>query len=1438
MYLLVLFLSTLPAVMVLAQTTNVEPAQNRSEYQQAADNAFANLDKGGITSGILYDRVFSAANLREPGAVSSPGHFQQAQSELYEASYNRNERLTPEDLSSLIWESEQRGITPIGVLLANVQVVNFDAIELDGNNQYRLRNGYNNSQLYQTHEATVTSVLSASVGRGTSLFQLPQWATYSHHNEGITSVVIDFGDGNPVQTLTPGDATVPVYYGSEGEKTIRYTINLADGTQRTATSTLRVNNLIGGVTNGTNNAVTSAYPEPPPSDGFGRIERVSIESDESFQGYDESNPSKGKGNAYFYYAQGRNQIRKPVVVMDGFDANDERGPQKIYDENLRYIDQNGQEQLLGNEFRRSDPAYQNRPDYNSDLIILNFPKYEYARETKNVCLYNSLIGCLFRKTVSVPRIRDGGVDYIERNGLVLEKLLKVVNERLSANGSTEKITLIGPSMGGLISRYALRHMESRGENTNCKLWVSFDSPHNGANIPIGEQQFLNFYANGLGVASAKDALRSQIDSPASKQMLIHHYRNGESIGGAPGFRDRFVSTLNTLGYPQSPCTRKVALSNGSKNGTLQSFGACQEGFYLRARLTNLSTTLCFAVALLSGGIFGPIGAICAVGRDRLLESRVYTAPSGSDRCLTMRTTVTSFGAGISNGYAIGRGGNQPSNDLLPGGKYPALQELGDEAREKNWFYRIDVSPYFPKASFIPTVSSFGLYNTDRNWGASLNGINIQNETPFAAIHAPDDNEDHVQLTQASVNFTRAQIALANEQCDNGSCNFNVSANTVSAGCNQQVTLTATCNGSNCDGVTYVWSGPNNFNASGSSVNVTPTASNGSYAYTVTASRANCSNKTATSTVNVSGCGGGETPGGSLTPGCYVIKSQKTGQSLQAMSDGFINQQGGNGQNNQVWKAEEVGGGQFRFTTQDGTNRVIKTNTGGYGDRLVLTAYTGEDVQKWSVAQNGNSGNYRVARSNGTTWDLSNYGNSAELQLWGSTSEPFYDYRSFRFESAGCSGTPLPPNCDFTISANTVNAGCNQQVQLTASCNGANCDGISYSWTGNGLNQNGQSVSFNAPGSNGGFTYTVTASRSGCSAKTATGTVNVSGCGGGTGGGSLTPGCYVIKSQKMGQSLQAMDDGSIKQQGSNGQANQVWKAEDVGSSQYRFTTQNGSNQVIKANDGNNYGEQLSLGGYTGDERQRWAVQQDGGSGNYRVYRSNGITWDLNNFGNNPELQLWGSTSDPFYDYRSFRFESAGCSGTPPPPPPPGGGSLAFQIVSYDCNSGLLQYRFNSSDGSAVSVNLPGIFGGTVSPNTVLSYTFPGDGLQGRTVTGTATQSGTQISINFTNGCGLSGGRQASLDAGSPAVGDGLATTLLVSPNPAHGAATARFRLALGETATLSVVNLLGKVLHRKAVVGTGDEQTERIELEHQAAGIYLVRLSTGKASYIARVVLER
>jgi Putative serine esterase (DUF676) len=113
-----------------------------------------------------------------------------------------------------------------------------------------------------------------------------------------------------------------------------------------------------------------------------------------------------------------------------------------------------------------------------------------------------------------------GADYVERNAMALVALLKRENAKLTANASTEKVSIIGPSMGGLVSRYALAYMEKNNIIHNTKLWVSFDSPHLGANIPIGAQENLYFYGYLGQQDKAKIKFDENFRSPAARQMLI------------------------------------------------------------------------------------------------------------------------------------------------------------------------------------------------------------------------------------------------------------------------------------------------------------------------------------------------------------------------------------------------------------------------------------------------------------------------------------------------------------------------------------------------------------------------------------------------------------------------------------------------------------------------------------------------------------------------------------------------------------------------------------------------------------------------------------------------------------------------------------------------------------------------------------------------------
>ena len=159
-----------------------------------------------------------------------------------------------------------------------------------------------------------------------------------------------------------------------------------------------------------------------------------------------------------------------------------------------------------------------------DVILVNQPNYVHP--------INPTIPIGFGQTK--PNIVDGGADYIERNALALVKLMKEVNSKLIQNGSTSKVAVFGPSMGGQISRYALAYLEKKfaltGENNwkhNTYLWVSVDSPHLGANIPMGVQSLLNLARGDSD--GAKEFYEKGLASPAAQQQIMELHRERPNI---------------------------------------------------------------------------------------------------------------------------------------------------------------------------------------------------------------------------------------------------------------------------------------------------------------------------------------------------------------------------------------------------------------------------------------------------------------------------------------------------------------------------------------------------------------------------------------------------------------------------------------------------------------------------------------------------------------------------------------------------------------------------------------------------------------------------------------------------------------------------------------------------------------------------------------------
>ncbi len=151
---------------------------------------------------------------------------------------------------------------------------------------------------------------------------------------------------------------------------------------------------------------------------------------------------------------------------------------------------------------------------------------------------------------------DGARD-IRENAALVEKIIHLCNMH---KNSDESIIVAGASMGGLISRYALRNMEIQNKPHCTRLYVSLDAPHLGAYIPMSLQSALYFMAPYSSAANS--FVYDKLERPAAQQLLFYQW--GASNQLQPANFLSFQSELNAMGLPKN--CRNIAVANGNKNG--------------------------------------------------------------------------------------------------------------------------------------------------------------------------------------------------------------------------------------------------------------------------------------------------------------------------------------------------------------------------------------------------------------------------------------------------------------------------------------------------------------------------------------------------------------------------------------------------------------------------------------------------------------------------------------------------------------------------------------------------------------------------------------------------------------------------------------------------------------------------------------------------------
>lgn len=585
---------------------------------------------------------------------------------------------------------------PLAILITEYETLKRTSIDNGDvflqNTQYSVKP--NATNVFTKHTASLLSPLLFKANSNT--FILKEDFILNSTNKKIISIELKLEGSN--WTKINVNKSFQLNFKETGKQLVDYKIEFTDGSK--VQNSFEIEITSNENTQGKNNEAQAPNVVLP------------ITSTIAYQGYSETAPYFGQGEYELFMDTTTGVLDKPIFLVDGFDPGDSRNSSIIY-QSLNY----GTGQNLATDLRAQG----------FDIIILNFPVYTRTSTTTVV---------------------DGGVDYIQRNAMILVELINQINAQKVGN---EQNVVIGPSMGGLISRYALRYMELNNLAHQTRLYISFDSPHLGANVPIGFQHLFNYMAYGpLGSTAVQPVVDGLIKSPAAKQMLIDHFEGHLQSGsafefntaantllptGAPNFRNAFQTELNTMGFPVT--TRNVSISNGAGNGTMNyapDFEAMNHTF-------NVSSS---QRAIINLRFTPAANQTNQVSRFRGQQFFIFAWITGYESAANSKSPTFTDGLDSAPGGRFDMAGFQAG-----AGTDPLLTEFFDNL----------LVDYF---CFIPAWSSMAVSNSTNLYAP----INSSSTTPFAASSIPTVNENHVTLNSQNIAFALAEIlnpVLANNE---------------------------------------------------------------------------------------------------------------------------------------------------------------------------------------------------------------------------------------------------------------------------------------------------------------------------------------------------------------------------------------------------------------------------------------------------------------------------------------------------------------------------------------------------------------------------------------------------------------------------------------------------------------------------------------------------
>jgi len=312
---------------------------------------------------------------------------------------------------------------------------------------------------------------------------------------------------------------------------------------------------------------------------------------------------------------------------------------------------------------------------------------------------------------------DGAED-MNLNAEVVIGVIQEIQQRMCGM----EMHVLGVSMGGVVAKRALRFMELR-KLPNCVLSLTtFDSPHMGANIPLGLQKLISRLRDNSD--DLKDKFHRVLRRPATRQLLVVHE---ESDINCSSYRNLWVREDSLYGnFPQKPWLFGIANgSNGGDNEVMSSLGRDMKPGDL---LVNVKIPWYITTGVMYKELVD-LYAVHYSKKKNVLVGEIYRVMELKSHLLNLKWDH------VAGSYIE---------------KFDFVKAL-----DKSFF--LDANVYFDKTAFVPAFSAlsitskqFNLYtlpNEQFTLTPILQGYTISGDlkSPFHRMYTPKANQSHIKL---------------------------------------------------------------------------------------------------------------------------------------------------------------------------------------------------------------------------------------------------------------------------------------------------------------------------------------------------------------------------------------------------------------------------------------------------------------------------------------------------------------------------------------------------------------------------------------------------------------------------------------------------------------------------------------------------------------------